>query len=205
MGLVRTDTDGLQSLRDGLIQARGRSDEAFKLAEAEVSKTLKQVQEDIRYWEQVLSCCKDQSCRDTAQSKLQFLHEYVRRVETDARKFRSGELAFACYIDASIQTLTELIAVLERYLQLNGIRTLLNQGINANLVTQLINNKADLRDIAVNVQILLDGGIRVDLVNGWLDNRTHLNDAIAIMSQWVDLNLIGTSSKVGDFTGLMGA
>jgi Bacterial toxin 30 len=90
-------------------------------------------------------------------------------------------------------------------LQLNGIRTLLKQGINSNLVTQLINNKADLRDIALNVQILLDGGIRVDLVNGWLGNRTHLNDAIAVVNQGVDLNLIGTSSKVGDFTGLAGA
>ncbi len=205
MGLVRTDTSVLQSLRDGLIQTRNRSDEALKLAEAEVSKTLNQLQEDIHYWEQVFSRCRDQSCRDAAQSKLQFLHEYVRRVEADVQKVGSSERAFMHCIDASIQTLTELVAVLERYLQLNRTRALLNQGVNANLVTQLINNKADLGDIVVNVQILLDGGIRVDLVNGWLGNGTHLNDAIAIVNQGIDLNLIGTSRKVGDFTGLTGA
>ena len=205
MGLGHTDTDVLQSLRDGLVQARSRSDEALKLVEAEVSKTLNQIQEDVHYWEQVLSRCRDQSCRDTAQRKLQFLREYVRRVEADAQRVRSSELAFVRCIDASIQILTELVAVLERYVQLNGIRALLNQGMNANLVTQLINSKADLGDSAVNVQILLDGGIRVDLVNGWLDNGTHLNDAIAVMNQGIDLNLIGTSREVGDFTGLAGS
>jgi Bacterial toxin 30 len=73
------------------------------------------------------------------------------------------------------------------------------------LVTQLIDNRADLRDIAANSQILLDGSVRVDLVSGWLKNGTHLKDAIAIMSQRVNLNLIGTSkNKIGDFTGLTG-
>jgi hypothetical protein len=89
--------------------------------------------------------------------------------------------------------------------KLDGAATLLDQGIDSHVVTQLINNKADLRDIATNSQVLLDGGIRVDLVNGWLKSGTHLNDAIAIMNQGIDLNLIGTSSKVGDFTGLIGA
>jgi Bacterial toxin 30 len=89
--------------------------------------------------------------------------------------------------------------------KLDDVATLLDQGIDADVVTKLIENKADLRDIAINVQILLDGGIRVDLVNGWLGNKTHLNDAIAIMNLGVDLNLIGTSSRVGNFTGLMGA
>jgi hypothetical protein len=89
-------------------------------------------------------------------------------------------------------------------LKLDGAATLLDQGIDAHVVTQLIDNKADLRDIAVNSQILLDEGVRVDLVSGWLKNGTHLKDAIAVMDQGVDLNLIGTNSQVGDFTGLTG-
>ena len=88
--------------------------------------------------------------------------------------------------------------------ELDGVATLHDQGIDSHVVTQLIDNKADLRDIAANSQILLDGGVRVDLISGWLKNGTHLNDAIAIMSQGVDLNLIGTSSEGGDFTGLTG-
>lgn len=62
-----------------------------------------------------------------------------------------------------------------------------------------------MRDIAVNSRILLNRGIKVDLVNEWLGNKTHLNDAIVIQNRGVDLNLIGTSGKVGDLTGLMGA
>jgi hypothetical protein len=46
--------------------------------------------------------------------------------------------------------------------------------------------------------------IRVTLVNIWLNNGTNLNDAIAILNQEVDLNLIGTSSRVGDFTNAAG-
>src|SRR5262249_29335888 len=70
---------------------------------------------------------------------------------------------------------------------------------------QLIKNKDNLSDIETNSQILFSRGIRVDLVEGWLQNRTHLNDAIAIVNQGVDLNLIGTSDKVRDFSGLAGA
>jgi hypothetical protein len=98
---------------------------------------------------------------------------------------------------------------IKRWLQdgveLDGAATLHDQGIDSLVVTQLIDNKVDLRDIAANSQILLDRSVRVDLVSGWLKNGTHLNDAIAIMSQGVDLNLIGTSSTVQDFTGLTGA
>jgi hypothetical protein len=61
---------------------------------------------------------------------------------------------------------------------------------------------ANLDEVAA---LLLDRGIRVDLVNGWLKNGTRLPDAIAIINQGVDLNLIGTSRKVGDFTSLTGA
>jgi hypothetical protein len=89
--------------------------------------------------------------------------------------------------------------------KLNGAATLLDQGVAPQVATQLINNRADLRDIATNSQILLSADIRLDLVNEWLKNGTHLNDAIAIMNLGIDLNLIGTSSKVGDFTGLAGA
>lgn len=89
---------------------------------------------------------------------------------------------------------------------LNGVATLLGQEIESSVITQLINNQADLRDIATNSQLLLNGDIRVDLINKWLKNKTHLNDAIAIMRQGVDLNLIGTNKrKVGDFIGLIGA
>jgi hypothetical protein len=90
-------------------------------------------------------------------------------------------------------------------INLDGVATLLDQRIDSPVVTQLIDNQADLRDIAINAQILLNGDVRVDLVNGWLKNGTHLNDAIAIMCEGVDLNQIGTSSNVGDFTGLTGA
>jgi hypothetical protein len=61
---------------------------------------------------------------------------------------------------------------------LDSAAALLDQGIDADVVIKLIKNKADLGDIAINVQNLLDGGVRVDLVNKWLDNGTHLNDAI---------------------------
>jgi hypothetical protein len=87
----------------------------------------------------------------------------------------------------------------------DDVTTLLDQGIDADVVTRLAENNANLKDIAINVQLLLNEGIRVNLINEWLDNGTHLNDAIATMNQGVDLNLIGTSSKVRDFTGLMGA
>jgi len=70
---------------------------------------------------------------------------------------------------------------------------------------QLVKNKDNLSDIETNSLILFTRGIRVDLVEGWLQNRTHLSDAIAIANQGVDLNLIGTSDKVQDFTGLVGA
>jgi len=88
---------------------------------------------------------------------------------------------------------------------LNNVASLLSQGIDSGVVAQLINNKADLGDIAVNIQILLDGGVNVDLVSRWLKNGTHLNDAIAVMSQRVDLNQIGTSNRFEDFTGLIEA
>jgi hypothetical protein len=88
---------------------------------------------------------------------------------------------------------------------LDDVATLLDQGIDADVVIKLIENGADLGDITINVQILLNRGVGVDLVNGWLSNKTHLNDAIAIMNQGTDLNLISTSSRVGDFTDLMGA
>ena len=90
-------------------------------------------------------------------------------------------------------------------IKLDGAITLLDQGMDSHVVTQLVNNKADLRDIITNSQILLRRGIRVDLVNGWLKNGTHLNDAIAIINQRVDLNQIGTSNNLKDFTGLIGA
>jgi hypothetical protein len=93
---------------------------------------------------------------------------------------------------------------LQDSVKLDGAATLLNQAIACPVVTQLINNTANLRDIATNAQILLDRDVRIDLINGWLKNGTHLNDAIAIIDQGVDLNLIGTSSTVGDFTGLTG-
>lgn len=88
---------------------------------------------------------------------------------------------------------------------MDDVATLLDQGIEVGVVTQLLKNNADLRDIAVNSQILLNRGIKVDLVNEWLGNETHLNSAIVIINRGVDLSLIGTSSKVRDFTGLMGA
>lgn len=94
---------------------------------------------------------------------------------------------------------------LQDSVKLDGAATLLNQAIASPVVTQLINNKADLRDIATNSQILLDRGIRIDLINRWLKNGTHLNDAIDIINQGVNLNLIGTSSKVWHFTGLTGS
>jgi hypothetical protein len=80
---------------------------------------------------------------------------------------------------------------------------LLQQGIEPLVIDEVIINY--LKDIVVNVQTLRDGGIKIGLVNEWLKNGTHLNDAIAIMNQGVNLNLIGTSRKVGDFTGLTGA
>ena len=88
---------------------------------------------------------------------------------------------------------------------LEEVANLLEKGIEPGTVAQLVNNGADLGDIAINTQTLLDGGVKVELVNGWLTNGTHLSDAIAIMDQGVDLNLLGTSSQVGDFTGLEGA
>lgn len=98
---------------------------------------------------------------------------------------------------------------IEQWLQdgvkLNGATTLLEQGIVSYVVTQLINNHVNLRDVATNSQILLDGNVRIDLVNAWLKNGTHLKDAIAIINQEIDLNQIGTSSKVEDFTDLIGA
>lgn len=94
---------------------------------------------------------------------------------------------------------------LENGYKLDGVATLLNLGIDVDVVSQLINNKADLKDIAANAKILLDAHIRLDLVNGWLKNGTHLKDAIAIMNLGVDLNQLGTSSQVGDLTGLTGA
>lgn len=88
---------------------------------------------------------------------------------------------------------------------LEDVATLLEKGITTDVVSQLINNGADLKDVGINTQTLLDGGVKVEFVNGWLKNGTNLNDAVAIMNQGVDLNLLGTSSKVGDFTGLTGA
>ena len=54
---------------------------------------------------------------------------------------------------------------------MDGAATLLDQGIDADAVSKLIENGADLGDIAINAQILLDGGIRLDLVNEWLSNK----------------------------------
>lgn len=88
---------------------------------------------------------------------------------------------------------------------LNDVATLLNQGISVEAVCRLIEKGADLGDIGINVQILLGAGIRIDLVSIWLSNETNLQNAIAIMKQRVDLNLIGTSSEVGGLTGIMGA
>ena len=88
---------------------------------------------------------------------------------------------------------------------MDDVATLLAQGIDVSVIHKLIENNADLKDIAVHSQILLDRGIKVDLVNQWLGNKTHLNDALAIIKQGVDLSLIGTSRKVGDLTGLLGA
>jgi len=84
------------------------------------------------------------------------------------------------------------------------VQMLLDAGIRIEVVCRLVEKGANLGDIGINVRILLDAGIRIDLVNGWLNNKTHLNDAIVIMNQRVDLNLIGTSSEIGDFTGVMG-
>lgn len=88
---------------------------------------------------------------------------------------------------------------------MDDVATLLDQGIEVGVVNKLIKNNANLRDIVINSQMILNRGIRVDLVNEWLDNETHLNSAIVIINRGVDLNLIGTSSKVGDFIGLIGA
>jgi len=72
---------------------------------------------------------------------------------------------------------------------LNDVATLLDQGIDADVVAKLIENSANLRNIAVNVQILLDEGTRVDLINKWFCDESDLNDAIAILNQRVDLSL----------------
>lgn len=99
----------------------------------------------------------------------------------------------------------QIIQWLQDGINLDEIAILLGQGIESPVVTQLINNQADLEDIATNAQHLLNGRIRIELINIWLKNGTHLNNAIAIMRMGVDLNRIGTSSKVGEFTGLTGA
>lgn len=62
----------------------------------------------------------------------------------------------------------------------------------------------NLSDSATNWKILREGGIGADLINRWLQNGTRLDDAIAIIRQGVNLNLIGTSDKVRDFIGLAG-
>ena len=66
---------------------------------------------------------------------------------------------------------------------MDEVATLLDQGIDVSVVTKLIKNNADLRDIADNSKILLKRDINIDLVNEWLGNDTHLNSAIAIIKQ----------------------
>jgi hypothetical protein len=87
---------------------------------------------------------------------------------------------------------------------LGDITTLVGKGVSNDVITQLLNNGANLSDIASNVTTLRNGGVRADLVNTWLKNGTNLNNAVAILRQGADLNLIGTSSQVGNFTGLAG-
>jgi hypothetical protein len=88
---------------------------------------------------------------------------------------------------------------------LDGASTLLNQGITSKVVTKLLDNKADLQDIAANSHTLINGKVNVNLINTWLDNGTNLKAPIDFMEQGVDLNLIGTSSKVGDFSNIANA
>jgi Bacterial toxin 30 len=51
----------------------------------------------------------------------------------------------------------------------------------------------------------MTNNIKMSLINTWLKNGTNLDAAIAILNQGVDLNLIGTSSRGGDFTNMVGA
>ncbi len=93
----------------------------------------------------------------------------------------------------------------QKGINLEEVANLLEKGIEPGTVAQLINDGKDLSTVAADTQTLLDGGVKAELINGWLSNETRLPDAIAIMKQGVDLNLLGTSDKVGDFTGLENA
>ncbi|MBV9710678.1 MAG: hypothetical protein JO011_07185 [Ktedonobacteraceae bacterium] len=100
----------------------------------------------------------------------------------------------------------ELIALANlQGVNLEDVANLLEKGIDPGAVAQLINDGTDLKAVAADAQTLLNGGVKVELVNGWLTNETRLKDAIVIMNQGVDLNLLGSSDKLGDFTGLENA
>src|SRR5258708_34995150 len=85
-----------------------------------------------------------------------------------------------------------------------GASYFLDQGIKPDTLARMIKNGVDLHDVATNAKTLFDAKIRPDLIQNWLDNGTNLKNAVEILNKYpgVDLNLIGTSSDVGNFANL---
>ena len=78
---------------------------------------------------------------------------------------------------------------------LNRVATLLSQGIDSLVVAQLINNKADLGDIVVNVQILLNGNKFMDAVGNLYTENAIKNPA---SSNYHPDNANNSSKKYSD-------